>query len=670
MTVRDKTRRLTLGWRKVLVGLGCAGVAVAGACVAAETVKPGSILVARAPAAPEPEPEPTAPPPSAEYSSSYVATFAEGRQGITREELGEYLIGRYGEKVEHLINQRIMEDACRARGIEVTAAEVNQKLAEDLKDLNIDRARFVREFLKARHMTEFEWKEDHLHPQLLMTKLCRDRLTVSEEEVRNAYEAAYGEKVECRVIEWSKGDDDRPEADRELEARAAYERAARDEAAFAEAARKQKSAALAAGGGRVKPFGRHTLEREELERHAFALRPGEVSPLIRVPDGFVAIKCDRRIPANTSVPFEKVRGELAKDVLERKAQKEFPKLFAELQAEAHPKRLLERKPGDEEPPYGYVRDAQLGLAKTRLVATLYDGRTALTREDLGEYLIQRYGAANLELLVNKRIIDNACRAANVIVTEADVEADFLADCAKNEAIDKARKKSLSEAAVAALLRETPRARFVREVLAPNKTSVYQYKEDVVRPRLQLARLCGDRVQVTEQDLQMAFEAHHGPKVECRMILWPKSEEYSKVVLQEYAKLRDDPKAFDEKAATQLSPTLREKGGELGRPIARHTTGNEALENEAFRLREGEVSSVIETPDGLVVLKCIRHLPAEPVKLEARRDELVREIIEKKTQAEMPVFFAELRAQAQPRLLLRDTGKGEDLADEVARELSR
>ena len=75
-----------------------------------------------------------------------VAVFGDGQQGVTREELGEYLIARFGEKVEHLINHRIIEDACKARGIEVTAKEVEQKLAEDLSDLNIDRAKLVEQF--------------------------------------------------------------------------------------------------------------------------------------------------------------------------------------------------------------------------------------------------------------------------------------------------------------------------------------------------------------------------------------------------------------------------------------------------------------------------------------------------------------------------------------------
>src|SRR5262245_15099175 len=39
----------------------------------------------------------------------------------------------------------------------------------------------------------------------------------------------------------------------------------------------------------------------------------------------------------------------------------------------------------------------------RVVAYIYN-TIPITREDLGEYLIERYGADKLELLVNKRII--------------------------------------------------------------------------------------------------------------------------------------------------------------------------------------------------------------------------------------------------------------------------
>ena len=163
-----------------------------------------------------------------------------------------------------------------------------------MKDLNIDKGRFIKEFLKARHKTIFEWKEDHLRPQMMMTKLCEDRLTVSEDDVRKAYESRYGEKVECRIIEWpvkldkdlrdaylKKGktaaDLEQIEQKYESDARATYLLILENEEAFAAAARRQMNKALAASGGKVRPFGRYTLENELLEKTAFSLRPGTIS---------------------------------------------------------------------------------------------------------------------------------------------------------------------------------------------------------------------------------------------------------------------------------------------------------------------------------------------------------------------------------------------------------
>ena len=324
MTGRGKARRLTLGWRKLLVGLGCAGLAAGGVCLARGPLanKTTLLVAANPPAQINGAAEPATPASSnSDYSHRFVASFGDSKEGVTQEELGEYLIARFGEKVEHLVNRRIIEDECKAHKIEVTAKEVDEKLAQDLKDLNLDKGAFVKEFLKARGKTLYEWKEDHLRPELMMIKLCRDELKVSDTEVRNAYEARYGEKVECRIIEWAPSEDTKGPIKKtpEEEARAAeqlaqeanstYVRIVNDEKAFADAALKQKNVALSAGGGQVRAFGRHTLENQALEDQAFALRPGQVSPLLPLKEtgGYVVIKCDKRLPADTSVPFEKVR---------------------------------------------------------------------------------------------------------------------------------------------------------------------------------------------------------------------------------------------------------------------------------------------------------------------------------------------------------------------------
>src|SRR5262245_37588028 len=63
---------------------------------------------------------------AAPVPSGRVVAWIHGNIPISREELGEYLIQRYGkEKIKHLINKRIIEQAAREKGIDVTDAEVN-----------------------------------------------------------------------------------------------------------------------------------------------------------------------------------------------------------------------------------------------------------------------------------------------------------------------------------------------------------------------------------------------------------------------------------------------------------------------------------------------------------------------------------------------------------------
>src|SRR5262249_4108986 len=149
-------------------------------------------------------------------------------------------------------------------------------------------------------------------------------------------------RVQCRFIFWKLSD--------EQEARERYEYLRSDDLAFGEAARMQPWGVLGAGGGRVKPFGRHTLIDQVVEDAAFALRPGQVSELIKLGDGIVLIKCDQRLPADTTVSFESKRAELTRDVLERKVEVEIPKYVANLILEANPQNYIVGNPAQQIPP--------------------------------------------------------------------------------------------------------------------------------------------------------------------------------------------------------------------------------------------------------------------------------------------------------------------------------
>ena len=143
------------------------------------------------------------------YSEGVVA-YLWGRVPITRQELGEYLIARQGnERIESLVNRRIIELACREKGIFVSDAEVDAQFADDLKALGatqITRDQFVLHILKRFNKTEYEWKEDIIRPHIAMTKLVRLEIHITQEDIEKAYDAVYGPSVECRMIVMRAGD--------------------------------------------------------------------------------------------------------------------------------------------------------------------------------------------------------------------------------------------------------------------------------------------------------------------------------------------------------------------------------------------------------------------------------------------------------------------------------
>src|SRR5262249_53364430 len=144
------------------------------------------------------------------------------------------------------------------------------------------------------------------------TKLSRSQVNYTEDEVRKAFEAHYGEKLDGRLILYP--------TDQLTRARGEYARLRDSEEAFADLAKKQPMSNLASAGGKINPFGRYTLGDEALDREAFNLRPGEITPLITTPQGHAVFKCDKRIPPDNSVSMDAVRDKLIKEVLEKKVQ--------------------------------------------------------------------------------------------------------------------------------------------------------------------------------------------------------------------------------------------------------------------------------------------------------------------------------------------------------------
>jgi hypothetical protein len=345
MRVLRKWGSVRWSWGKVVLLVSWAGVAGLGfyggrcAWFAQATAAPP-------PAAAQPQ-VPVAPlPPRPEVSADYVSqpvAYLYDSIPITMADLGKYLIDRQGaDRLDLLINRRIIEHACQEKGIEVTEAEIDAALNEDLKELGgINKLDFVKNVLKRYSKTLYEWKEDVIRPKLMLAKLAQGRVTVSDKDLHDAFEAYYGEKAECRLIFWPVDPKDpQSRANAHRQAMNLYPKLRDDPAEFDRQAKMQATPSLAHKGGRLDPVGHHTMGSPELEDKVFKLQPGEITEVIEQPEGFVVIKCDKRIPQHTSKQLADVQPQLEKEIREKEIQAMIPKVFAELREQAKPVRLL------------------------------------------------------------------------------------------------------------------------------------------------------------------------------------------------------------------------------------------------------------------------------------------------------------------------------------------
>jgi hypothetical protein len=270
-------------------------------------------------------------PSGSDYHRRIVAQIY-GNVPITREDLGEYLIARFGaERLEFLVNRRIVEMACKSKGIHVEDVEIMAQFQEDLKSFGLNEKEFVNNVLKPRNKSVYEWKEDVLRPKLALAKLVRPTIEVTPEEIKKAFDARFGPKVQCRIIILQKND---PHKD------VIWNKVSKSEDEFRDFARKQFIADLASRGGMIPPISRNFPD-PEMEREAFSLQEGQVSAMLGLRDGTIAIlKCDKRLPADTSKRIEDERLTISRELAEIKLAQKMPEVFNQLRKEASPQMYL------------------------------------------------------------------------------------------------------------------------------------------------------------------------------------------------------------------------------------------------------------------------------------------------------------------------------------------
>ena len=264
-------------------------------------------------------------------------------------------------------------------------------------------------------------------------------------------------------------------------------------------------------------------------------------------------------------------------------------------------------------------------ADKRVIAYIH-GSTAITREEFGDYLIEQFGRSRVRMYVNRRIIEMAAAQRKIVVTPQEIDAVINQDCGRL-GMDKDQ--------------------FLKTVVEKKYgQTVHEWREDVIKPRLMLQAMCRDRIKIDEEGLKKVYDNLHGEKVQCKIILWP--QEQKRDVLRLYDTLRNDEKAFDDAARKQLYSDLAVRGGMVD-PIGRYSgEGTAKIEEIAFALKDGQVSEMIDTGGGIMLIKRIQSIPPKKdVTFEAVKPAMVKELTDRLVEQEIPKMFAKLNAEAKP-----------------------
>jgi foldase protein PrsA len=263
-------------------------------------------------------------------------------QKITRQELSELLIESFGEQaLDVLIRRTVIHQQAQKQGITAEPQEVNERLSKlverefdtlvkargmkDQSELAQELSQMGMDLLTLKERMAARIRKG-METEVLAEKIVEGTVTVTEEELRKAYEEEYGEKIEaCQIVVSTKKDAE--DILKKLKAGADFETIARNESI---------DRLSAASGGRMRPFS----PKEGVFGTATAkLKTGELSDIIKTDDGYHILKVINRKPAGQE-KFNDVKPTLEKLVKQRAVKKRLEPWLASLLERSDIKKYL------------------------------------------------------------------------------------------------------------------------------------------------------------------------------------------------------------------------------------------------------------------------------------------------------------------------------------------
>lgn len=252
-----------------------------------------------------------------------------GKQVIGYDEVARECFDRYGKDVlDQIINRKIIEQACTEKGMVVTEVEVKKEINDIAARFKLPTDQWYKMLQAERNLTPLQYQRDIIWPMLALKKLAGTDVQVTKTDLEQAFQRDFGRKVKAKMIM----------LDNFRRANDVWEQAVKKPSEFERLVQQfsiePNSKAL---GGDIPPIRQHG-GNESLEKAAFKLRKGDISPIIQVgpqvQPRFVILLCEGYTEPVATKMEEEIYNELYTQLKEEKIQEGVANIFDELKNNA------------------------------------------------------------------------------------------------------------------------------------------------------------------------------------------------------------------------------------------------------------------------------------------------------------------------------------------------
>ena len=244
-----------------------------------------------------------------------------------------------------LIDQQLLLEKGKDLGI-TADTEVIKRLDEMRKEMKLESMEDLEKAAQAQGIGFEDFKQNlknQIITQQVISKEVGSRMSIGKEELQEFYDAHKSQmeqpeqvRLSELLISTEKKDPATAEAQQVAAAQAKADELLaqiRKGAAFDEAVKKNSDGPTAAQGGDLGYFKRGTLAKE-LEDKTFAMKPGEVSDVIRTKQGFVILKVTEHQQAGVP-PLSQIEGRVQDAIYMQKLQPALRAYLQKLREEAY-----------------------------------------------------------------------------------------------------------------------------------------------------------------------------------------------------------------------------------------------------------------------------------------------------------------------------------------------